>query len=447
MVEGLGTILKDSTISISEASPLSRAVQDKIVSFNLKFKSSVEAEQVAIAYSASAKIDSETLSISEVKTTEIEAKVGEKEVERIELPAVLLVESYKDDIEELALAFAKGEIKNNSYSSKAGIKFEISSESFVDSSGLSWMVFVSPDIDGKNHKLNFTYSAGVVSEFELDGWFQWGSETMKVSDTPAVKSDDSSLSDEEALERGLKTYQFLMVAQSFAYTEGAEIPFLKVERIDEKNMTVTFEEGYKDSLVFGEKVPVTGTLEVKDNAGTIDLKVGNDEIDMIAQGDGSGSSTGGFYSVFKINGQNYAHLRESLYFSSIKLMSFIDIFMGNKLLEKVANVVSDPDFQEANLNYNKEKGEIIFENFKGYLQSTLIISGTLKVDSDGTRFSGTDFIVKEENGATRTVSAVIVADDSGVRCESFSIKEFGGACTQFELEMINSSMKLMNQGQ
>ena len=270
---------------------------------------------------------------------------------------------------------------------------------------------------------------------------------MKVSDTPAVKSDDSSLSDEEALERGLKTYQFLIVAQSFAYTEGAEIQFLKVERIDENNMTVTFEEGYKDSLVFGEKVPVTGTLKVKDNAGTIDLKVGDDEIDMIAQGDGSGSSTGGFYSVFKINGQNYAHLRESLYFSSIKLMSFIDIFMGNKLLEKVAEVVR-PDFQNTtSLSYDREKGEIVFKNFKSYPQSTLTISGTLKVDSDGTRFSGTDFIVKEENGATRTVSAVIVADDSGVRCESFSIKEFGGACTQFELEMINSSMKLMNQGQ
>ncbi len=240
-VEGLGTILKDSTISISDVAPLSRTVQDKILSFNLKFKSSAEAEQVSIAYSATAKID-ETLSVSDVKTTEIEAKVGEKEVERIKLPAVLLVESYKDDIEELALAFAQGEIKSNSYSSESGIKFEISSESFVDSSGLSWMVFVSPDIDGKNHKLNFTYSAGVVSEFELDGWFQWGSETMKVSDTPAVKSDDSSLSDEEALERGLKTYQFLIVAQSFAYTEGAEIQFLKVERIDENNMTVTFEE-------------------------------------------------------------------------------------------------------------------------------------------------------------------------------------------------------------
>lgn len=444
----MGTILKDSTISISEASPLSRAVQVKILSFNLKFKSSVEAEQVAIAYSATAKIDDETLSISEVKTTEIEAKVGEKEVERIELPVVLLVESYKDDIEELALAFAKGEIKNNSYSSKAGIKFEISSESFVDSSGLSWMVFVSPDIDGKNHKLNFTYSAGVVSEFELDGWCQWETETMKVSDTPAVKSDDSSLSDEEALELGLKTYQFLIVAQSFASQEGAEIPFLKVDRTDDNTMTVSFEEGYKDSLVFGKEVPVTGTLKVKDNAGTIDLKVGNDEIDMIAQGDGSGSSTGGFYSVFKINGQNYAHLRESLYFSSIKLMSFIDIFMANNLLGTVAYVVSTSDFQNtANLSYDREKGEIVFTDFKRAPQSTLTISGTLKVNSDGTRFAGTDFIVKEEKGVTRTVSAVIVTDDSGVRCESFSIKEFGGACTQFELEMINSSMKLMNQGQ
>lgn len=446
----MGTILKDSKISISEASPLSRAVQDKILTFNFKFKSSDEAEQVAIAYSASAKIDVETLSISEVKTTEIEAKVGEKEVERIELPAVLLVESYKDDIEELALAFAQGEIKSNSYSSESGIKFEISSESFVDSSGLSWMVFVSPDIDGKNHKLNFTYSAGVVSEFELDGWFQWESEIMKVSDTPAVKSDDSSLSDEEALERGLKTYQFLIVAQSFANPnqEGSEIPFLKVNRIDENNMTVTFEEGYKDSLVFGEAVPVTGTLVVKDNAGTIDLKVGDDEIDMIAQGDGSGSSTGGFYSVFKINGQNYAHLRESLYFSSIKLMSFIDIFMANNLLGTVANVVSTSDFQNtANLSYDREKGEIVFTDFKRDPQSTLTISGTLKVNSAGTRFSGTDFIVEEENGATRTVSAVIVAESSGVRCESFSIKEFGGTCTQFELEMINSSLKLMNQGQ
>ncbi len=385
------------------------------------------------------------MSISDVKTTEIEAKVGEKEVERIELPAVFLVESYKEDIEELALAFAQGEIKSNSYSSESGIKFEISSESFVDSSGLSWMVFVSPDIDGKNHKLNFTYSADAVSEFELDGWFQWESGTMKISDTPAVKSDDSSLSDEEALELGLKTYQFLMVAQSFANQEGSEIPFLKVDRIDENNMTVTFEEGYKDSLVFGEEVPVTGTLEVKDNAGTIDLKVGDNEIYMIAQGDGSGSSTGGFYSVFKINGQNYAHLRESLYFSSIKLMSFIDIFMANNLLGTVANVVSNSDFQNtANLTYDREKGEIVFTGFKSYQQSTLTISGTLKVNSAGTRFSGTDFIVEEENGATRTVSAVIVAESSGVQCESFSIKEFGGACTQFELEMINSSLKLMN---
>ena len=437
--EGNITILEGSKVTFtpkSQAAPASKAAKDtaeyeifadikaKISSTSDSSGSTTQAKELNVSYKATT---SDSTNLTDIKTEEITATVDDKEVYKsTSTPTALLVKSYDQQIDDMILAFIKGNPVSG---------FDVDEERSFYSMGKGWIYFKS-DEDKEYHKVNFSISDnGKIKSKTFDGWCEStdGEEGLKVSEHPAVKDEDTEmpLEDQDIIDLTAQLYAYFIryIPMKYDQSSGGE-GYLPGGITPEGEEKLEF-KSYKETDFFDTEKTINGTIT---NYGDISANL----TDFTINGKNYNIRIGGYSDGSYVGGQaTYAYIT-----SGGKEYSY------NYLVDEIYKVcvrvfaTSDMAVRPISYLYSKDGTEFPLKDDVFDIGTGLTYSGNLTFNADKTRFETNQKIEDTAyGGPSVTITGSGTISDGNIIWEEADLKDFG-KCTPSELAYINKLMEV-----
>ena len=445
------TILKDSKVTFtpkSQAAPASRAIHDteyeivadikaKITSTSDSSGSTTQAKELNVSYSATT---SNIETLENIKTTEIKATTaeGDELYTSTSTPTALLVKSYDQQIDDMILAFIKGNPVSG---------FDVDENRSFYSMGKGWIYFISY-ADKEYHKVNFSISKdGKIESRTLDGWCEGsGEEGLKVSEHPAVKDEDTEmpLSDQDIIDLTAQLYAYfiryipmkygLYLGGDFSLPNGITSPSGKGD--------LKF-SSFKEKEFFDEEITINGEITNSNYVISADLKnfpvkegKYNVRIGGVADENNSyvgGQATHAYISTADGKEYSYNYLVDEIYKVCIRVFA-------------TARMAGLPIIRQFESMTEHEGGGVIslidtyYEGNQG-----LVYNGTINFSFTNKTFDASFHINDTSSSLAQDVDFTgegTISDDYKMINWTEANLEYFGECSDFELKIINKLMEV-----
>lgn len=448
------TILEGSIVTFtpkSQAAPASKAAKDtaeyeivadikaKITSTSDSSGSTTQEKELNVSYKATT---SNIETLKDLKTTEIKATTaeGDELYTSTSTPTALLVKSYDQQIDDMILAFIKG-------NPVSGFDVDVDEERSFYSMGKGWIYFKST-ADNEYHKVNFTIEGkGIDGEYTItsktfDGWCESSEEEgLKVSEHPAVKDEDTEmpLSDQDIIDLTAQLYAYFIRYIQIKYglypgVVGA-LPLPEEITIDEtKNLTFN---NFKEKEFFDEEITINGEITNSDHVISADLenfpvKEGKYNIRIGGVSDENNSYVGGqathaYISTADGKEYSYNYLVDEIYKVCIRVFA-------------TARMAGLPIIRE--LSENEE----VINLDKSYIdENGLHYKGTINYSFTNKTFDASFYIDDTSSSLAQDVIFTgegTINDDYKMINWTKANLEYFGECSEHELKIINKLMEV-----